>query len=328
MASRTSTVKVTTKRTQKFEHSKPVPLEEDSDSDFNPGSYEYETKKMSRPSRGSVSARGASSKRKRRETLAHMEDYQPSSQYNTKQREAPTPQTDNLLVECFKDIGLDLEPEEETVDADVEEEVEERVSGSEEASDNEAEEHPAVLRTFAVQRPPASNSFTRDKERPDDDSLTESETEPEPEEAEIWSPSSKRKDAPASTLAPPLKKRKIEDDDDSVTESEPEPEPEEPGAKDADSGSETEPDEEGEAEAEKSLQPRPEFVVPPDRKGIRPLVLEPGYVVPWKINTFLRDYQRAGVRFFIERYKEGRGALLGDDMGLGVLQMANMVDFS
>lgn len=101
-----------------------------------------------------------------------------------------------------------------------------------------------------------------------------------------------------------------------MTESEPEPEPEEPGAKDADSGSETEPDEEGEAEAEKSLQPRPEFVVPPDRKGIRPLVLEPGYVVPWKINTFLRDYQRAGVRFFIERYKEGRGALLGDDMGL------------
>ena len=130
------------------------------------------------------------------------------------------------------------------------------------------------------------------------------------------SSSLKRKDVANSALSPPPKKRRVEDDDDSVTESEPEPEPKEPQAKDADSGSETESDEEGEEESDLILQPRPAFVIPPERKGVRPMVLEPGYIVPWKINTFLRDYQRVGVRFFFECYKERRGGLLGDDMGL------------
>ena len=89
-----------------------------------------------------------------------------------------------------------------------------------------------------------------------------------------------------------------------------------PQLKDDDSGSETEPDEEGEEASDLILQPRPAFVVPPDRKGVHPMVLAPGHVIPWKINTFLRDYQRTGVKFFFERYKEGRGGLLGDDMGL------------
>ena len=114
----------------------------------------------------------------------------------------------------------------------------------------------------------------------------------------------------------PIKKRRVEDDDDSVTESESELEQTVPQPKDAVSGSETESDEEDQAESDLILQPRPAFTIPPDRKGIRPMVLEPGYVVPWKINTFLRDYQRVGVRFFFERYKEDRGGLLGDDMGL------------
>jgi DNA excision repair protein ERCC-6-like 2 len=35
------------------------------------------------------------------------------------------------------------------------------------------------------------------------------------------------------------------------------------------------------------------------------------------INRWLRDYQREGAQFFYERYKEGRGGILGDDMGLG-----------
>lgn len=39
--------------------------------------------------------------------------------------------------------------------------------------------------------------------------------------------------------------------------------------------------------------------------------------VPASINKFLRDYQREGVQFFYERYCEGRGGVLGDDMGLG-----------
>jgi SNF2 family DNA or RNA helicase len=39
-------------------------------------------------------------------------------------------------------------------------------------------------------------------------------------------------------------------------------------------------------------------------------------MVPGAINTYLRDYQRDGVKFFWRQYTEGRGGLLGDDMGL------------
>lgn len=39
-------------------------------------------------------------------------------------------------------------------------------------------------------------------------------------------------------------------------------------------------------------------------------------MVPAAINTYLREYQREGVRFFWDLYNEGRGGVLGDDMGL------------
>jgi hypothetical protein len=39
--------------------------------------------------------------------------------------------------------------------------------------------------------------------------------------------------------------------------------------------------------------------------------------VPPSLNWYLREYQREGVRFLFERYRAGRGAVLGDDMGLG-----------
>ena len=38
--------------------------------------------------------------------------------------------------------------------------------------------------------------------------------------------------------------------------------------------------------------------------------------VPGAINTYLREYQREGVKFMYRQYKEDRGGLLGDDMGL------------
>lgn len=37
--------------------------------------------------------------------------------------------------------------------------------------------------------------------------------------------------------------------------------------------------------------------------------------VPTSVNTFLRPYQRDGVRFFFDRWIESRGGILGDDMG-------------
>lgn len=72
------------------------------------------------------------------------------------------------IIHASEDIALEFEPEDEAVDADIEEEVEDRVSGSE-AEEEEQEEHPVILRTSAVlQRPPVSKSHTGDKERPND----------------------------------------------------------------------------------------------------------------------------------------------------------------
>jgi len=38
--------------------------------------------------------------------------------------------------------------------------------------------------------------------------------------------------------------------------------------------------------------------------------------IPAALNTYLRNYQREGVRFLWRQYKRGQGGLLGDDMGL------------
>ena len=67
-----------------------------------------------------------------------------------------------------------------------------------------------------------------------------------------------------------------------------------------------------------SLHPRPAFARKPSQRWLLPFYLdkENHIRVPGSINTFLRDYQRDGVRFFWERYNTGRGGLLGDDMGL------------
>ncbi|KAJ7353609.1 RAD26-like SNF2 family DNA-dependent ATPase [Mycena albidolilacea] len=69
----------------------------------------------------------------------------------------------------------------------------------------------------------------------------------------------------------------------------------------------------------KELVPKPGFPVLPDQPLLGPLVLdaEQEIQVPAAINTYLRQYQREGIKFFWERYNEGRGGLLGDDMGLG-----------
>ncbi|KAI0077655.1 hypothetical protein K474DRAFT_1642880 [Panus rudis PR-1116 ss-1] len=67
-----------------------------------------------------------------------------------------------------------------------------------------------------------------------------------------------------------------------------------------------------------SLDPRPVLERKPHHIFVGPLYLEEdkSVKVPAAVNTFLRDYQREGIKFFYERYKQGRGGLLGDDMGL------------
>ena len=75
---------------------------------------------------------------------------------------------------------------------------------------------------------------------------------------------------------------------------------------------------ESDADEEHRYETRPAFVKKPDQPPLGPMVLDARHriQVPGSINTFLRDYQRDGVKFFWERYKEHRGGLLGDDMGL------------
>ncbi|KAJ3868496.1 P-loop containing nucleoside triphosphate hydrolase protein [Lentinula novae-zelandiae] len=71
------------------------------------------------------------------------------------------------------------------------------------------------------------------------------------------------------------------------------------------------------------INPRPGFQSPESSVN-EPFFLDLGnnIKIPSTINIFLRDYQRNGVQFFYERYRAGRGGLLGDDMGLTVQVIA------
>jgi DNA excision repair protein ERCC-6-like 2 len=76
-----------------------------------------------------------------------------------------------------------------------------------------------------------------------------------------------------------------------------------------------------------SRRPRPDFESIASQPPTSPLVLDSsrGVQVNPAINRWLRDYQREGVQFFYERYKEDRGGILGDDMGLGKLYDIDIV---
>ncbi|KAJ4500581.1 P-loop containing nucleoside triphosphate hydrolase protein [Lentinula lateritia] len=75
---------------------------------------------------------------------------------------------------------------------------------------------------------------------------------------------------------------------------------------------------ESDKEMDSPINPRPGFQSPESSVN-EPFFLDLGnnIKIPSTINIFLRDYQRNGVQFFYERYRAGRGGLLGDDMGLG-----------
>jgi len=77
------------------------------------------------------------------------------------------------------------------------------------------------------------------------------------------------------------------------------------------------------------LRPKPGFPLNDKQQHEKALVLddESGAMIPAAINTYLRDYQRDGVRFLWRQYKEGRGGLLGDDMGLVSAIACSMLPF-
>lgn len=78
-----------------------------------------------------------------------------------------------------------------------------------------------------------------------------------------------------------------------------------------------------------SVEPdcKPAFPITVNQAMIGPLQLDPddpSMAVPASINRFLRPYQQEGVRFFWKQYSQGKGGILGDDMGY-VFGTANAV---
>lgn len=63
---------------------------------------------------------------------------------------------------------------------------------------------------------------------------------------------------------------------------------------------------------------RPAFRLGPTQKHLGPLVLDrrKHIQVPSAINTFLREYQRDGIKFLYDKFRNSMGGMLGDDMGL------------
>ncbi|PPQ68987.1 hypothetical protein CVT25_009172 [Psilocybe cyanescens] len=66
------------------------------------------------------------------------------------------------------------------------------------------------------------------------------------------------------------------------------------------------------------LKPRPSIPLKPGQTVQKAFLLDEKkrVKIPATINTYLRDYQRDGVKFLYRQYKAGKGGLLGDDMGL------------
>ncbi|GAW01605.1 rad26-like snf2 family dna-dependent atpase [Lentinula edodes] len=156
----------------------------------------------------------------------------------------------------------------------------------------------------------------------------------------------RRINIPPQTAVKDVEQTSHTEDDSSHTESDSEPPfPSTTSIKKADS-SHTEDDSDIELEIEKGdyfsqnrnesdkemdspqINPRPGFQSPESSVN-EPFFLDPGnnIKIPSTINIFLRDYQRNGVQFFYERYRAGRGGLLGDDMGLVIYLFSSFRSF-
>ncbi|KAI0351643.1 hypothetical protein OH77DRAFT_919140 [Trametes cingulata] len=303
-----------------------VPLEPDSDSDFNPGVYLPDKPQKRGRKRRDVNKADTSDlsdsepphKKRRRDTLATIG--LKSSRRSKEKRVVPVPQCPNLLVQYFGSLGIKAAQESEGEQEDADDEEEEN---EDKEDDTENDEEPLPMpRTLAI----LSNKSTPRPlpHAPDEDSVTEYESDLDDD-----APFAKRSPAkrvavqcPAAAKQSPSKRPRLCDPEESVTE----PEDEEPHwihaqataaasltSKVAEqSDSETEP----ESDPESFIETRPIFPLKLGQERLGPLSLDDNHQVPASINTFLREYQRDGVRFIWNRYNEGRGGLLGDDMGL------------
>jgi hypothetical protein len=75
---------------------------------------------------------------------------------------------------------------------------------------------------------------------------------------------------------------------------------------------------------------RPHFITATEHpwQGSFTLDFERNISVPGSITRYLREYQREGIKFLYRLWKEGRGGVLGDDMGLGTLFTIPLNTFS
>ncbi|KAH8833776.1 P-loop containing nucleoside triphosphate hydrolase protein [Flagelloscypha sp. PMI_526] len=67
---------------------------------------------------------------------------------------------------------------------------------------------------------------------------------------------------------------------------------------------------------------RPDFPLPKGQEWLNSHILSspgtlPAISIPPSLNTFLRSYQREGIEFIYRQYSQDMGGVLGDDMGLG-----------
>ncbi|KAF8968710.1 hypothetical protein BDZ97DRAFT_325051 [Flammula alnicola] len=322
--------------TKRKSHSIAAPIEVDSDSDFAPGAYVPEVK----PKKKARTSLAGPSRKKRK--LDASEKKSAHSKGTKKRYGAEGSDSSNALLQYFaEDLDLHSASEDEVLDDPM-------IDGPSRASDSEEhekddEEEPVQSQTLAgfirreagsKSQSPMSSSNPKPGAVNEEDSVTESESDNEaPPKSSLPTNIPSRN----GNLKPPATK-----DDTSVTESETESEsevdskpgpsaplkppvskkmPQQKSPPKASSDSEdsvTESESEPEVDKNHKLRPKPGFDLRPDQKYEKALVLdaETGTKVPAAINTYLRDYQRDGVKFLWRQYKEGRGGLLGDDMGL------------
>ncbi|CAL1697934.1 unnamed protein product [Somion occarium] len=318
-----------------FVHSTPIPLEPDSDSDFNPGAVSVSPPKVKKrkATRRKGTGEGPSTSRPRgrkrriealsgiRGGIREKKEQSDSSGLGQRQKAFAAYFQELDLQSASEGENADGEEEDdiENIDKDTEDEDEEENEEKDEEEDEDdgyasANESRHGKDEVAASRAASISSTSRtvisrveeaSQQKTADDSVTESETEPEDEPPPQLMMGSKRKIIDEVSPSVAVKKARTDEPvgDDSVTEPE----------------SETEPESDEDYLPEFSLDPRPAFEKPKGQRILPPFYLEEdkSVKVPAWFNTFLRDYQRDGIKFFYDRFKQGRGGLLGDDMGLG-----------
>ncbi|KAJ6619061.1 P-loop containing nucleoside triphosphate hydrolase protein [Mycena sp. CBHHK59/15] len=300
-----------------------APMEIDSDPDFNPGFIEPEkkTKKKRgkrRPQNSGDSDDSGNPRKKKRKTRDGAEGPK------RRLRGRPNESGPNPLLEFFANMDLHSDSSEDEPGPMEGPSLE----AADDRSDADAPERPDKFAAFARRSLPSPSKVpaaspgsgeTTDEDSSNDDVFAAAPKRKTPPGPPKCSNANSATDSEATdsdssasgsdVFIKPVSKAAPSEASPSKT-APPEPTPDD---------SETEPDSDFDGLVTPEQRPRPGFPVPPGQTLLGPMVLDvrQGIKVPAAINTYLREYQRDGVKFFWERYKEGRGGLLGDDMGLG-----------